>query len=669
MLKHNDKTKDKLKIIFIYNIIYIGIAVVFYPLIPRLLNYPPGIIDYKPLGVSYFQQYCIIISVVIFLGIIVLNLLYKGIDNWKILLENNIGNNINEILAIRKKCFNLPYVIYFAQIVLSTLILFIVFFIIKTPFIVSFKIITVIFTFSTLGAVASLIFSKKILSKILLSTYKFGEKSGFRIGIKNKIFIHVIPIFMASILFTSLVGYSRLIEDKSEWMYRVFKEKLEQSFRDVTFINNINEIKEVFNVIDFRGVKYSKFIIDPSDKIITLDNNPLDKMFVLYLKNLSEKYGGRVYGATGEIQGVIIKIKGINGLWTIGIKYDVTTNILIITFLGTFIMLLILNSIVLYYFSSSLSEDISLVAQSLTNLAEGEKVDLDQKIPVTSNDEIGDLVVAFNKILDLEKENIRKIHEKHEMLIQSERLASLGQMIGGIAHNLKTPIMSIAGGTEALKDLINEYRESVDDLNVTKEDHLEIAGEMLEWVKEIKSHCAYMSDIISAVKEQAVQMNYSSGYSFTLEELVKRIEILMKYELKKYNCRIEMDIQVDLQTEIEGELNNLVQVFNNLILNAIQAYDEQGGKIDLIITAQNESIEFVVRDYGKGIAPEIKDRLFKEMVTTKGAKGTGIGLYMSYLTVKGKFGGNIWFESEQGEGTVFHLTVPVSKNRHNTEVS
>ena len=139
-------------------------------------------------------------------------------------------------------------------------------------------------------------------------------------------------------------------------------------------------------------------------------------------------------------------------------------------------MLLILNSIVLYYFSSSLSEDISLVAQSLTNLAEGEKVDLDQKIPVTSNDEIGDLVVAFNKILDLEKENIRKIHEKHEMLIQSERLASLGQMIGGIAHNLKTPIMSIAGGTEALKDLINEYRESVDDLNVTKEDHLEIAG-------------------------------------------------------------------------------------------------------------------------------------------------------------------------------------------------
>ena len=332
-------------------------------------------------------------------------------------------------------------------------------------------------------------------------------------------------------------------------------------------------------------------------------------------------------------------------------------------------MLLILNSIVLYYFSSSLSEDISLVAQSLTNLAEGEKVDLDQKIPVTSNDEIGDLVVAFNKILDLEKENIRKIHEKHEMLIQSERLASLGQMIGGIAHNLKTPIMSIAGGTEALKDLINEYRESVDDLNVTKEDHLEIAGEMLDWVKEIKSHCAYMSDIISAVKEQAVQMNYSSGYSFTLEELVKRIEILMKYELKKYNCRIEMDIQVDLQTEIEGELNNLVQVFNNLILNAIQAYDEQGGKIDLIITAQNESIEFVVRDYGKGIAPEIKDRLFKEMVTTKGAKGTGIGLYMSYLTVKGKFGGNIWFESEQGEGTVFHLTVPVSKNRPNTEVS
>lgn len=339
-------------------------------------------------------------------------------------------------------------------------------------------------------------------------------------------------------------------------------------------------------------------------------------------------------------------------------------------FIGTLIILLVINSLISRYFLKSFTKEIAILTQSLNALTEDGKIDLDKKIAVTSNGEIGALVRAFNNILALEKENIKKIGERHEMLIQRERLAALGQMIGGIAHNLKTPIVSIAGGTEALKDLINEYQESVADLSVTKEDHLQIAGEMLDWVKEIRSHCAYMSDIISTVKEQAVQMNYFSGNGFTLEELIKRIDILMKYELKKYNCRMEMDVQVDMQTEMTGELNNLVQVFNNLIINAIHAYDGQGGRICLKVAKKDNSfLEFEVRDYGKGIDQEVRKRLFREMVTTKGTKGTGMGLYMSYLTIKGKFGGTIRFESEEDEGTAFYLTVPVADNRADMEVS
>lgn len=274
------------------------------------------------------------------------------------------------------------------------------------------------------------------------------------------------------------------------------------------------------------------------------------------------------------------------------------------------------------------------------------------------------------KFLDLKKEYLKKLREKHEIMIQKERLTALGRMIGGIAHNLKTPIVSIAGGTEALKDLINEYRESVEDLSLTQADHKEIAEEMFDWVKEIRSHCAYMSDIISAVKEQAAQMNYPSGYSFTLESLLKRIDILMKYELKKYNCVLNMNVQVDREAEIQGGLNNLAQVFNNLILNAIQAYDGQGGKIDLnIIRNQNGDLEFEVKDYGKGISQEVRKRLFKEMFTTKGAKGAGMGLFMSYMTIKDKFGGKIRFESEEGKGTAFYLTVPTIDSRAGAEVS
>lgn len=665
-IKKSFKKNYNISIILLYNIIVLLEAIVFYPLVPNVLNYAPGIIsgDFikKWSGYSYGEQYVVIVSIAIACGSAFIA------SSLRFFKKTSSTINENNINVIRKKCMNLPYIIYVAQIFFPVVALSIIHFLLKGPIILIIKTVILIFLFSSFTAIISFIFSKNIFNQILSNVYKGYNFTGIRINLKNKILLQVIPMFMVAICFTSLIGYSKVINEKGNIIFEYFKNELTNRFNKEILLNE-NSFKEIMNNINLPNVNYSYFIIKPNGEIIHSDGTQLSQMFLDYLYNLSPSYNGRIYDLVSEIQGVSMLIKHPEGDWIIGFKYEVSSKEAVVFFITSIFILLIFNIILVSYFSQSLANDISSVSQSLTNLAEGEKVDLDQKIPVTSNDEIGDLVVAFNKILDLEKENIRKIHEKHEMLIQSERLASLGQMIGGIAHNLKTPIMSIAGGTEALKDLINEYRESVDDLNVTKEDHLEIAGEMLDWVKEIKSHCAYMSDIISAVKEQAVQMNYSSGYSFTLEELVKRIEILMKYELKKYNCRIEMDIQVDLQTEIEGELNNLVQVFNNLILNAIQAYDEQGGKIDLIITAQNESIEFVVKDYGKGIAPEIKDRLFKEMVTTKGAKGTGIGLYMSYLTVKGKFGGNIWFESEQGEGTVFHLTVPVSKNRPNTEVS
>jgi signal transduction histidine kinase len=302
------------------------------------------------------------------------------------------------------------------------------------------------------------------------------------------------------------------------------------------------------------------------------------------------------------------------------------------------------------------------VADNLTEIAEGGEIDFEKKIPVTSNDEIGDLVVSFNKIQEREIQNIKATEQQQKILTERERLASLGQMIGGIAHNLNSPIMSIAGGIEALKDLVTEYKESVDDINVNKEDHLEIAQEMETWLNDMKPYCAYMSDVLSTVKGQAVQLNASLSSSFTLDELLKRIEILTKFELHKYDCTLNCDCMVDTNIEIRGEISNLVQVFNNLISNAIQSYEGKGGIIKLEIALKDAHVEFAVRDYGVGIPEDIQQKLFKEMVTTKGTMGNGLGLYMSYATIKGRFGGDLWFESEYGKGTTFYISIPTYKN-------
>lgn len=278
-------------------------------------------------------------------------------------------------------------------------------------------------------------------------------------------------------------------------------------------------------------------------------------------------------------------------------------------------------------------------------------------IPIYSDNKNLGSILLFKDVTEY-KRHIEIIKHNQEILMEKERMASLGHMIGGIAHNLKTPIMSLSGGIEALHDLVTEYRESISDPQVTTEDHMEIAREMEEWLNKMKPYCRYMSDVISAVKGQAVQMNDSSTDKFTVEELLKRIEVLMHHELKISHCNLNIQSSTDPNTEIKGELNNLVQIFDNIISNSIQSYEGRPGKVDLLVSKNDEEINFVFQDFGKGIPDDVQPRLFKEMVTTKGKDGTGLGLYMSSSTIKGRFGGNMWFSSKEGEGTSFYIMIP-----------
>lgn len=257
-------------------------------------------------------------------------------------------------------------------------------------------------------------------------------------------------------------------------------------------------------------------------------------------------------------------------------------------------------------------------------------------------------------------EDMETIKNNQDILMERERLASLGQLIGGIAHNLKTPIMSISGAAEGLTDLVKEYDSSIDDPEVNSQDHHDIAKDMSEWIVKIKEYTEYMSDIITAVKGQAVTLSETENISFDIDELVKRVDILMKHELK--NALIYMNVQMNApkNTKINGDINSLVQVINNMISNAIQAYNGKTEQnIDLILNKSDGNLIISVRDYGCGLPQKVQEKLFKEMITTKGKNGTGLGLYMSYSTIKAHFNGNITFESKEGEGTTFSIILPL----------
>ncbi|MFO7635923.1 MAG: histidine kinase N-terminal 7TM domain-containing protein [Clostridia bacterium] len=280
--------------------------------------------------------------------------------------------------------------------------------------------------------------------------------------------------------------------------------------------------------------------------------------------------------------------------------------------------------------------------------------------PIISNDTFLGTIILLKDITQ-SKKDLATIQRNHAILMEQERLASLGQLIGGIAHNLKTPIMSISGGLEAIRELATEYEDSIGDERVKPEDHREIAKEIKVWIEKIKPYCGYMSDIISAVKGQAVYLSDSTTNNFTLGELLKRVDILMRHELKRYHCKININSSVSMLTEFKGEANNLVQIFDNIIVNAIHSYGEKSGEIDLNIVEKNGNIEFAFRDYGSGISEQVQKKLFKEMLTTKGKFGTGLGLYMSYSTIKGRFNGDIWFESKLNKGSTFYISIPYVK--------
>jgi len=278
--------------------------------------------------------------------------------------------------------------------------------------------------------------------------------------------------------------------------------------------------------------------------------------------------------------------------------------------------------------------------------------------PLVISGDIAGYVAIFKDVSRL-KESMQRLQSNQNKMMEKERLASLGQMVGGIAHNLKTPIMSIAGAATAMENLVNECQLSRNNTQVTKEDYDEIYREMNDWIVRTKDACSYMSDIISAVKGQATNMNTSVQEEFTLEELIRRVGLLMNHELKSNKCKLKITNNVDNSYLINGDINNLVQVMNNLISNAI---DAQKGNKKCIIEVETEieenNIKVRVTDQGSGVSSEVADKLFKEMITSKGAQGTGIGLYMSNVVIRGKFSGTMWYEKNQDKGSTFGFTIP-----------
>lgn len=303
-------------------------------------------------------------------------------------------------------------------------------------------------------------------------------------------------------------------------------------------------------------------------------------------------------------------------------------------------------------------QSVSVITYEQAMLSEKGKVYYSVELtPVFLRNKLAGVIALFKDVTKL-KEDMKRERETISRAMERERLASLGQMIGGISHNLKTPIMSVAGDVASLRNLVTEYRESIGDEEVTPEDHQEISREMDTWLDKIMECCSYMSDIITTVKGLAANLNASADIDFTIEEVFKRVQLLMKSTVLKKNCRLFIENRLPASLMLKGDINNLVQVVNNLVDNASDAMKEKGGDVVMKAWKDDRNIYISVIDSGTGLTEDVKSKLFTAMFTTKGTKGTGLGLYSSAGLIHGKFGGDMWAEDNPCGGAVFNISIP-----------
>lgn len=357
-------------------------------------------------------------------------------------------------------------------------------------------------------------------------------------------------------------------------------------------------------------------------------------------------------------------IKNINGD-IIGILYvgmlekpyiDLRNNVMI-TFTGMAIISVVVLLIILFFITSTIIDPLRGMVFATNKIAQG---DLNHKVEIKYRDEIGKLARSFNQMTEnlkkanekliqwgktLEKrveERTKELREMQDSLIQSEKLASLGKMAAGVAHEINNPLTSILINTHLMLEKVEEKHAFYENLSL-------IADET--------SRC---TNIVKGLLEFSRQELPQKAFS-DVNDIINRTLNLLKNQVSFYNISIIKELGLNLP-QIELDKNKIEQVFWNLMFNASEAMPD-GGKLTIISKfSQNKKyIEVIFMDTGVGIPKENINKLYDPFFTTK-SSGTGLGLAVSYGIIKQHLG-KIEVESEQGKGSTFTVSLPLSKNK------
>ena len=335
--------------------------------------------------------------------------------------------------------------------------------------------------------------------------------------------------------------------------------------------------------------------------------------------------------------------------------------------------------------------------------SEFEKGDLSNRVELTPYAEINELISSYNSMVDtLQKlyssleskvqERTRQLEDAYEelqstqsMMVHSEKMKSLGELVAGIMHEINNPINFIYGNLSHLSNYSNDLVKIIDEF--TKYEN-ELSQEHLKIVKGIKAELDYefiksdLPELIRSCKEGTERTkniildlkNFSRMEEIALSnvDLPKEIDTTLNilHNKLKYNINVHKEYQDNLP-KIEAYGGQLNQVFMNILDNAAYAIagsvpegnKEHKGDIWIRIKTVDKNVEIEFEDNGKGMPQDVTEKIFNPFFTTKPVgQGTGLGMSISYKVIR-NHNGEIKVESEVGKGTKFSITLPITREK------
>lgn len=331
---------------------------------------------------------------------------------------------------------------------------------------------------------------------------------------------------------------------------------------------------------------------------------------------------------------------------------DLRNNVMII-FTGMSILCVVFLVVILYFVTSTIIHPLQDMIFATNKIAQG---NLNQKVEINFRDEIGELAQSFNQMTEnlkmaneklihwgktLEEkveERTKELREMQDYLIQSEKLASLGKISAGVAHEINNPLTSI---------LINAH------LMLEKTEKKHPFHEYLNLIADETSRC---TNIVKGLLEFSRQDPPQKVYS-DVNEIINRTLQLLENQASFQNIRIIKKLNENLP-RIKLDKNKINQVFWNLMINSSEAMPKDGTlTIVSQFSADENYIEIDFIDTGVGIPKEAINKLFDPFYTTK-SNGIGLGLAISYGIIE-QHQGKIEVKSEPGQGSVFTISLPV----------